>query len=71
MGMNRQDGPDSPNSPENALGRTSGENKFDGTKLSIEGSHPKTTTGGIDWSIYMKINHREISAKLEGFRIRG
>jgi hypothetical protein len=45
----------------------SGENKFDGTKLSIEGPRPKTTTGGINCPIYPKFDIA-ISVKMEAIK---
>ena len=44
--VNRQDSPYSPGSPEIGRRRLAAEIIFDGTKLPIERSRPKTTTDG-------------------------
>jgi len=48
--VNRQDVPYSPGSPKIGRGLLPAEIIFDGTKLAIEGSRPKTTTIGINCS---------------------
>jgi hypothetical protein len=48
--VNRQDVPYSPGSPEIGRGLLPAEIIFDGTKLALEGSRPKTTTNGINCS---------------------
>ena len=52
--VNRQDALYSPRSPEIERHLLLAEIIFDGTKLAIEGSHPKTTTDGIncDFRLY-------------------
>jgi hypothetical protein len=48
--VNRQDIPYSPGSPKIGRGVLPAEIIFDGTKLALEGSRPKTTTNGINCS---------------------
>jgi hypothetical protein len=48
--VNRQDIPYSPGSLDIGRGRLSAEIIFDGTKLALEASRPKTTTNGINCS---------------------
>src|SRR5208282_6456241 len=46
--VNRQDAPYSHGSPKLGRGLLSAEIIFDGTKLALEGSRPKTTTDGMN-----------------------
>ena len=48
--VNRQDASYSPGSPEIRRRRLTANINFDGTKLAIERSRPKTTTDGRNWS---------------------
>ena len=44
--------------------------KFDGTKLRIEGRRPQTTTYGIDWHLSVELtdqNHAETGRSATGF----
>jgi hypothetical protein len=49
--VNRQDAPHSPGSPEIGRPLRLAEIVFDGTKLAIERSRPKTTTDGVNCSL--------------------
>jgi hypothetical protein len=55
--VNRQDVPYSPGSPEIGRHLLLAEITFDGTKLAIEGSRPKSTTDGINCSFQFYIQN--------------